>query len=70
MIRAQCARPVLWFGPEDRRPCRHCAAGQLGQRGRVHRQAPWIEQLWLNKLAVPRMPGETYSDVSLWLAKR
>jgi hypothetical protein len=29
----------------------------------------WLEEVWINKLDAIRMPGESYSDVILWLAK-
>ena len=29
----------------------------------------WLEETWINKLDAIRMPGESYSDVILWLAE-
>src|SRR5271166_2565805 len=29
----------------------------------------WLEEVWINKLDAIRMPGESYSDVVLWLAE-
>jgi len=29
----------------------------------------WLEERWINKLDAIRMPGESYSDVILWLAE-
>jgi hypothetical protein len=29
----------------------------------------WLEETWLNKLDAIRMPGESYSDVILWLVE-
>jgi len=29
----------------------------------------WLEEVWINKLDAIRMPGESYSDVILWLAE-
>jgi len=29
----------------------------------------WLEEAWVNKLDAIRMPGESYSDVILWLAE-
>jgi hypothetical protein len=29
----------------------------------------WLEETWLNKLDAIRMPGESYSDVILWLVQ-
>jgi len=29
----------------------------------------WLEEAWINKLDAIRMPGESYSDVILWLAE-
>jgi hypothetical protein len=27
----------------------------------------WLEEAWVNKLDTIRMPGESYSDIILWL---
>jgi hypothetical protein len=29
----------------------------------------WLEKVWIDKLDAIRMPGESYSDVILWLAE-
>jgi len=29
----------------------------------------WLEERWINKLDAIRMPGESYSDVILWLVQ-
>jgi hypothetical protein len=29
----------------------------------------WLEETWLNQLDAIRMPGESYSDVILWLVE-
>ncbi len=29
----------------------------------------WLEKRWINKLDAIRMPGESYSDVILWLVQ-
>ena len=29
----------------------------------------WLEETWINKLDAIRMPGESYSDVILWLVE-
>jgi hypothetical protein len=29
----------------------------------------WLEERWVNKLDAIRMPGESYSDIILWLVE-
>jgi hypothetical protein len=29
----------------------------------------WLEEVWIDKLDAVRMPGESYSDVILWLVE-
>jgi hypothetical protein len=29
----------------------------------------WLEERWVNKLDALRMPGESYSDIVLWLVE-
>jgi hypothetical protein len=49
--------------------------GTLGTVGYESEPSPkgerwiWLEETWLNKLDAIRMPGESYSDVILWLVE-